>query len=213
MSINLSIDDFVRCPDREVIRTMIGQLLTAAMLLVLGSTGALANPDVWVKVGMIYRFENSKVTGITYEWQFDEFFSSRTIGSFDADNDGELEPAEIDLLRAGAFDPLADYGYFVHVWEGGTKRGDPEIEEFTARADDGHLIYRFTVALDPPIDPGAGDVVASLHDESIFVDFEFREEGFLLVQGAMDPGCKFRIARGKGAQSGHRQPVTLNCGG
>ncbi len=192
---------------------MIGQLLTAAILLVLGSTGVLANPDVWVKAGMIYRFEDGKITGISYEWQFDEFFSSRTIASFDADQDGELEPAEVDLLRAGAFDPLADFGYFVHVWEGETKREDPEIEEFIARVEDGRLIYRFTVAPDPPIDPLAGDVVTSLHDESIFVDFEFREKEFLLVQGAMDPGCRFRIARGSGAQSGHRQPVTLNCGG
>ena len=116
-------------------------------------------------------------------------------------------------MRSEAFDPLADFGYFVHIWEGEVKRNELEIETFTADIENGLLVYRFTVALTPPADPGSGEIIASLHDESIFVDFRFREKDFLLVQGAMDPGCKFRIARGKGAQSGHRQPVTLYCGG
>lgn len=213
MSINLSNNRSVGFRACRSIRTVGRLLFAVTILVVLEFSAAFANPDVWVQTGMIFRFEDGKVTGVSYDWAFDEFFSSRTIASFDADGDGELEPAETVRLRREAFDPLAEFSYFVHVWEGDQKRNELEIESFAADVDEGLLVYRFTVALTPPVDPVADEIIASLHDESIFVDFRFREKEFLLVEGAMDPGCRFRIARGRGAQSGHRQTVSLYCGG
>ena len=61
--------------------------------------------------------------------------------------------------------------------------------------------------------PAKEPVIVSLFDRKIFVDFSFSDSAFLLVSGEMTPGCKFRIARGEGAQSGHPQPVTLACDG
>ena len=133
--------------------------------------------------------------------------------AYDADRSGVLEPNEVEHLRREVFDPLKKFNYYVHIWAGGEKRDSPSIDDFSASFDDKKLVYRFTVALTPPADPAAGDIVASLYDEEIYVDFRFFEKNFLLVHGAMSPGCKFKIARGKGAQSGHPQPVTLNCGG
>ena len=196
-----------------MIRTKYWLLLAASMLFALDISDAQANPDVWVKSGMTYRFEDGKITGITFDWQFDEFFSSRTIATYDADQSGVLELAEVNRLRGEAFDPLSEFGYYVHVWVAGKKWKDLEIEKFSASIDGILLVYRFTVALTPPADPGAGDIVVSLYDKSIYVDFVFLEKNFLLTQGVMNPGCKFRIARGRGAQSGHRRPVTLKCGG
>ena len=188
-------------------------LLATAVLFTLGAPGALANPDVWVKAGMTYRFEDGKITAITFAWRFDEYFSSRTIKSYDADQSGVLEANEVEHLRGEAFDPLKKFGYYVHIWVAGEKRVNPKIQDFDARIDGAHLVYRFAVALTPPADPGDGDIVASLRDKEIYVDFRFFEKNFLLVEGALKPGCKFQIKRGRGAQSGHRQPVTLKCGG
>ena len=56
-------------------------------------------------------------------------------------------------------------------------------------------------------------MTVSLFDHENFVDFSFPESAFLLVSGAMTPGCSFRAARGTGAQSGHPRPVTLACEG
>ena len=196
-----------------MIQTMNRLLLAVALLFALGAPGAGANPDVWVKTGMTYRFEDGKITGITFAWRFDEYFSSRTIGTYDVDHSGVLEAKEVERLRGEAFDPLEKFGFYVHIWVAGEKRENLKIEDFAATIDGKLLVYRFTVALTPPADPGAGDIVASLYDKSIYVDFRFFAKKFLLVEGAMKPGCKFRIARGRGAQSGHRQPVTLNCGG
>ena len=188
-------------------------LLATAMLIALGAPGAHANPDVWVKASMTYRFEDGKIAGITFDWRFDEYFSSRTIKTYDADRSGVLEAKEVERLRGEAFEPLEKFGYYVHIWVAGEKRENLNIEDFAASIDGNQLVYRYLVALTPPADPGAGDIVVSLYDKEIVVDFRFIKKNFLLVQGAMKPGCKFQVKRGRGAQSGHLQPVTLKCGG
>ena len=65
----------------------------------------------------------------------------------------------------------------------------------------------------PPGDPSEGPVIVSLFDPDNVVDFQFAKSNFLLVDGEVKEGCKFRVARGKGEQSGHPRPVTLTCGG
>ncbi len=186
--------------------------LLAALLGALGAQAVHANPDVWVTAGATYHFEDRKVSAITFEWRFDAYFSSRAIQTFDRDRNGVLEVAEIADLRGEVFDPLKKFDYYVHIWVGREKRGRPRIEKFAAAIDDRKLVYRFTVRLTPPADPAVEEIIASLHDRDIVVDFRLFEKNFLLVDGAMDPDCKFRIARGKGAQSGHAQPITLGCG-
>jgi len=186
--------------------------LVSALLVAAGVPVAYANPDVWVKAGATYHFEDRKVSAITFEWRFDAYFSSRAIQTYDRDKNGVFEAAEIDRLRAEAFEPLEKFDYYVHIWEGSKKRDNPQIEAFDAAIDDQKLVYRFAVRLNPSADPAVEKIIASLHDRNIVVDFRLFEKNFLLVDGAMDPDCKFRIARGKGAQSDHAQPITLSCG-
>ena len=191
-----------------------GKIFCAVVLLcALGAAGAQANPDVWVKVATTFRFEDGKITDIVFDWRFDEFFSSRTIKAYDADQNGFLEPNEVERLREGAFDPLKKFNYYVHIWIDGEKRENLKIRDFDASIHGGNLVYRFTVAVTPPADPNAVAIVASLFDKDIFVDFRFVKKNFLLVEGEMRPDCTFRVARGKGAQYRHPQPVILKCGG
>lgn len=188
-------------------------LYAAVILVATGAQAALANPDIWVRTGATYHFEDQKVSAITFEWRFDAFFSSRAIGTYDHDKSGVLETAEVEYLRGKAFDPLGESDYYTHIWIGGEKRGRPQIEKFTAEIDGKVLVYRFTVPVTPPADPATDTIIVSLYDRDIVIDFRLFEKNFLLVEGAMRPECRFRVARGKGAQSGHAQPITLSCGG
>ena len=116
-------------------------------------------------------------------------------------------------LRAETFDPLSPADYFVHIWSGEEKQDGFDVDRFTALIEQARLVYEFSVGLTPPLDPRAEPVTVSLFDRENFVDFSFSDSAFLLVSGEMAPGCTFRIARGKGAQDGHPQPVTLVCEG
>ncbi len=186
--------------------------LPAVLALAFAPHGAAANPDVWVQAASTWRFEAGSLVALSFEWRFDEYFSSRSIASYDSDADRRLDTSEIERLRAEAFDPLSRFGHYLHVWAGGERHGGHTIEDFSASIDGDRLAYRFTAALHPPLDPARAPLVVSLHDPRNVVDFEFVAERFLLVDGAPAAGCRFRLARGSGPQSGHAQPVTLTCG-
>ena len=187
--------------------------LALALIPLLAATEARANPDVWVETTITVSFDERRVGGLDFSWTFDDFYSAHTIQTYDLDENGTLNSLEVRNLRAETFDPLSPADYFVHVWSGEEKQYGFDVDRFGARIEQGQLVYEFSVDLTPPLDPQAEPVTFSLFDRDIFVDFSFSESPFLLVSGEMTPGCKFRVARGTGAQSGHPQPVTLACEG
>ena len=195
-------------------RNALGASLPAVILaLALAATPALANPHVWVEARITFEFEDHRVERLAFAWRFDDFFSSHAIRTHDLDGDGALGPEEVRALRADSFDPLARFDYYVHAWVGGARREGHEVDRFSARVEDERLVFEFSVPVTPPADPGEGPVVVSLLDSENEVDFRFAESDFVLADGEVKSGCRFRIARGRGAQSGHPRPVTLTCGG
>ena len=173
---------------------------------------ARANPHVWVESSITFRLGEGRVRGLTFVWRFDDYYSTHAIGFYDTDRDGVLGTEEIQALRAGTFDPLVRSDYYVHVWAGGRKQAGHSIDRFTARVEQGRLVLEFSVPVTPAADPRQDPVIVSLFDHKNVVDLRFARKGFLLVAGALSPDCRFRIARGKGEQAGHPQPVTLRCG-
>lgn len=191
--------------------SLLAAFLLAASLL--APSAAQANPHVWVEASMAFDLEDHRVRGLTFTWRFDATYSSHVIRSHDRDRDGVLGPAEMQALRADTFDPLVRFGYHVHLWAGGGKREDRRIHGFTARIEERRLVIEFSMPVTPPADPGEEPVVVSLFDPRNVIDFSFRKPDFLRVAGGMKPGCRFRVARGRGEQSGHPRPVTLRCEG
>ena len=187
--------------------------LALALIPMLAAAEARANPDVWVETTLTVAFDDQRVSGLAFSWTFDRFYSAHTIQTYDLDGDGTLNSLEVRNLRAETFDPLSPEDYFVHIWSGEKKQQVRNVDRFAARIEQARLVYEFSVGLTLPLDPRAEPVTFSLFDREILVDFSFSESPFLLVSGEMTPGCKFRIARGKGAQSGHPRPVTLACDG
>ena len=195
-------------------RFALGASLAAAVAaLSLAATSALANPHVWVESRITFELEDHRVAALSFSWRFDYFYSSHAIRIHDLDGDGALAPEEVRSLRADSFDPLARFDYYVHVWAGDARREGHEVERFSARVEDERLVFEFSVSVTPPVDPGEGPVVVSLFDGENEVDFRFAESNFLLADGEVKSHCRFRVARGRGEQSGHPRPVTLTCGG
>ena len=190
-----------------------GSLAAAVAALSLTATQALSNPHVWVETRITVEFEDHRVEGLRFAWRFDDFYSSHTIRTHDLDDDGALGPEEVRALRAEEFDPLARFDYYVHVWVGDARHAGHEVDRFSARVEDKRLIYEFSMPVTPPADPGQRPVVVSVFDHENEVDFQFADTDFLLADGEVKKGCRFRVARGRGEQSGHPRPVTLTCGG
>ena len=196
------------------VRGIVGSILpTVIAVLSLAATQALANPHVWVESRVTFEFEDHKVTGLGFAWRFDDYYSSHAIRTHDLDGDGTLGPEEVRALRTDSFDPLARFDYFVHVWVGKGRREGHDVDRFSATVRDERLVYEFSVPVTPPADPDEGPVVVSMFDREEVVDFQYAESEFLLADGEVKEDCRFWIARGRGEQSGHPRPVTLECGG
>ena len=187
--------------------------LGVALTVSLAATEARANPDVWIETTIAVAFEDQRVIGLDFSWAFDDFYSAHAIRTYDLDRDGTLNSLEVEGLRSETFDPLSLADYYVHIWSGERKRDGVDVDQFTARIEGTQLVYEFSVALTPPLDPKNDPVTVSLFDRNNFLDFNFSDSDFLLVGGEMGAGCTFSVARGRGAQSGHPQPVTLTCAG
>ena len=188
-------------------------MLLVALTVSLGATEARANPDVWVETTIIVAFNEQRVSGLEFSWEFDDFYSAHAIQTYDLDGDGTLNSLEAKHLHAEAFDPLSSDHYFVHVWSGEKQYQGLDVDRIVARIEEAKLVYEIIVTLNPPLDPRQEPVTVSLFDRDNFVDFNFADSAFLLVSGEMTEGCNFSVARGKGAQSGHPRPVTLACEG
>ena len=206
MSTYMSNTRIVRGVDVPLLPTVIAALSLAA-------TQALANPHVWVESRITFEFEDHRVDGLRFAWRFDDYYSSHAIRTHDLDGDGALGPEETRALRTDSFDPLVRFDYFVHVWVGNGRRDVQKVDRFAAKVEGERLVYEFSVSITPPADPSEGPVAVSLFDRENAVDFRFAESEFLLVDGEVGAGCRFRVARGRRAQSGHPRPVTLDCGG
>ena len=174
-------------------------LPTVVALLCLAATQALANPHVWFEARITFELEEHRVEGLRFAWRFDDYYSSHAIRTHDLDGDGALELEEIRALRTDSFDPLARFDYFVHVWVGNERREGHEVDRFSAKVEGKRLVYQLSVPVTPPADPGEGPVIVSLFDLENAVDFRFAESDFLLADGEVEAGCRFRIARGRGA--------------
>lgn len=163
---------------------------------------------------MAFEVADHQVKGLAFTWRFDQYYSSHTIQSYDRDRDGFFTRTEMRALRHGMFDPLGESDYHVHVWAAGGKREGHEINRFTARiVEGGRLVIEFSLPVTPAADPSEAPVIVSVFDHKNVVDFGLAPAGFLGVMGALKPGCKFTVARGKGEQAGHPRIVTLRCGG
>ena len=188
-------------------------LPTAVLILALAAAQALANPHVWVEARITFALEEHRVERLGFEWRFDDYYSAHAIRAHDLDGDGALEPDEVRALRADSFDPLARFDYFVHLWVSNEKREGHEAGRFAAKIEEERLVYEFSFPVSPPADPDKGPVIVSLLDHENEVDFRFAASDFVLADGEVKAGCRFRIARGRGEQSGHPRPVTLACEG
>lgn len=186
--------------------------LLAGFAWLLAAGAAHANPDIWVKSAITYHVEDESVVGLTLEWRFDQYFSNRTIRDFDRSGDGAFDESESATLRQKAFDPLSQDRFHLHVLANGEPKAF-DVVDFAPRVEaEEVLVYRFTARFDRPVPYRDVPLIVSQHDDAVIFDFSFSDGEFLLVQGPFDAACKFRIGRGSGRLSGHKQTVALVCG-
>ncbi|MDD5456278.1 MAG: DUF1007 family protein [Candidatus Margulisbacteria bacterium] len=87
--------------------------LTIIILLV--PTIAFSHPHLFVDVEAVIHTKNDNITGIQYDWTFDEMFSSTIYMDYDTDRDQRFSADETKKLKTAAFDNLKEFNYFTKI--------------------------------------------------------------------------------------------------
>ena len=170
-------------------------LVIGACGLTLGlrSDPLAAHPHVWIDAVATFVFEDRMLVGMRQRWVFDEFFGSFVIEEHDADGDGAFGQTEIEAIREQAFGNLREYDYFTHARLDGEKLPLADVSDFTARIEDGLLIYEFTMPLPEPVDPGAGRFAAGVYDVEYYVEVLLDQADPVRFEGVPSGACTFAI--------------------
>ena len=164
------------------------------LVLLVGEVGAAAaHPHVWITDVTTFVFEDRQLAALRHRWTFDEFFGSFVIEEHDVDGDGRFDPAEIATLRQGAFDNLAEFGYFTHLRIDGEALPLRPVGSFSARIEDGVLVYEFDLPLPQPIDPAIAHLALGIYDPEYYVEVLLDEHDPVRFAGLPSGACTFDI--------------------
>jgi ABC-type uncharacterized transport system substrate-binding protein len=161
------------------------RLLVSFIFAVAVLVPAFAHPHVFINNRMTVLFEDGKLKGISFRWTFDEMFSAMILTDFKPDAEGNFSAKTAVGIKAGAFDNLENYHYFLAFFIGDRPLKKIRIETFTPSVEEGgKLVYAFFVPLDLRVTTQEQAVRVTVYDDSYYVAFDLMHADDAVVKGA-----------------------------
>lgn len=170
-----------------------GASLVLLAVSVLTAQTAPAHPHVWVDVVAGMEFDGEKLRGVRMDWAFDEMFGSMILEDYDRDGDRVLSDAEIAAVKSGAFDNLAEFGWFTWIDLDGEEIAVEDVREFRAWIDGGVLHYSFLIPCSIPVE-GKRNLLISVFDSEYYVDFWFNDTQPVTFSGAESVRTEWEVS-------------------
>jgi ABC-type uncharacterized transport system substrate-binding protein len=178
---------------------MNGFLLRTSLVigsLVAASVCANAHPHVWVSMeGQLVYGPDGSITGVHYDWTFDDMFSAFATQGLDAKKPGQFTRQELAPLAQENVGSLKEFDYFTFANANGKKveMKDPTDYYLDYNTKDTVLTLHFTLPFKTPIK--AKELNVDIYDPEYFVDFTFKDvKSPVSLQGAPS-ACKLTIVR------------------
>jgi len=173
---------------------MVQRFLAGVVLLLLWATGAVAHPHVWadIRSGLIVNADG-KITGVRNEWTFDEGYTGFALDGLDTDHDGVYGPDEIRPLTEENIKNLLESAYFTVIRQNGHVLLQGEVKEYGQTYEGGRLTLYFVLPLKTPADPKAGPFDYKIYDPDFFIDFAYKKDDPVELEGNLPAGCKFEL--------------------
>ena len=172
-------------------RTFLGLLLAAAMMLASGT--ANAHPHVWItaRSELIYAPDGT-ITGVRHAWTFDDMFSTYALQGIETKVKGAYSREELAPLAQTNVESLKEYAYFTFAKGDGKKQKFTEPVDYFLEYKDSALTLHFTLPVKTPFK--ARQLSLEVFDPAYFIDFQFAEkEPVKLIGAAAD--CKMQFQR------------------
>ena len=151
-------------------------LKTAATASLLPLPALQAHPHVFVVQRLSIVFDDKGLAGIKVWWKFDDMFASMIAEDHDGDQNGRLDPAEVQAVKANAFAFIKTYSYFTFVKIDGRPFEVKFVQDFNAILEDNRLVYEFFIpchvtAVDTP-----KKLTIATYDPSYYTAIYFTEK-------------------------------------
>jgi len=152
--------------------------------MILAAAPALAHPHVFIHNTMTVLFDEQKLSGITFRWVFDDMFSEMILTDFKPEADGTFSEKTTKTIKAGAFDDLENYHYFLAFSVGKNPIRHFRIEQFVPSVrKGGALVYSFFVPLNLPDQSEDRTLRVTVYDDTYFVAFDVMHAEDVTVKG------------------------------
>ena len=174
---------------------LVAMICALAGLLAAGAA-ASAHPHVWVTMqGELVYAPDGSVTGVRYNWTFDDMFSAFAVQGIEAKKKGDYTREELAPLAEVNVTSLKEYDFFTHAKADGKKVefSEPPAGYYLAfDKKDAVLTLHFVLPLKAPVK--AKDLSLEIFDREFFVDFSFKDKEPAKLVGA-PAGCKLVVGR------------------
>jgi ABC-type uncharacterized transport system substrate-binding protein len=179
--------------NRFLLRTslVIGFFLAASL-------PASAHPHVWVSMeGQLVYGPDGSVTGVHYDWTFDDMFSAFATQGIDAKKPGQFTRQELAPLAQENVGSLKEFDYFTFAKANGKKveMKDPTDYYLDYNTKDTVLTLHFTLPFKTPIK--AKELDLDIYDPEYFVDFAFKDTKSPIGLLGAPAACKLSITKPK----------------
>jgi ABC-type uncharacterized transport system substrate-binding protein len=164
-----------------------------ALIVGLSTPAVFAHPHVFISNHMTVLFGTGVLRGVLFEWTFDEMFTSMILADYRPGPGGNFSPGVTKALKAGAFDNLKNYHYFIALFRNRTPLKEFTIEGFTPRLNaKGGLVYSFFVPVPIHVTPDDQTLRVTVYDDSYFVAFDLMKTEDVVVEGPQ--GVDYRLS-------------------
>lgn len=167
----------------------------AVLSCALSAPSLSAHPHMSLTSRFEFVWEGERLSGVYQEWTFDKFFSADIIRAHDANRDGKFDAKEQKNVYQYAFVYCADYKFFTFIRQGDERTNPAGVKDFSARIEDGSIVYRFMVDLSAY---RGGDISVAAYDYTFFCAIPYAAENPVTLR--YDPGiveASFEIGENK----------------
>ncbi|MDC7224631.1 MAG: DUF1007 family protein [Spirochaetales bacterium] len=139
-----------------------------------------AHPHMLVYTQCTLDLDEGRTAGLWVEFEFDRFFSSEIVWSYDEDGNGVFDERETAELEEYVFSSFREYNYFTFIRVGKERFLPERTEDFSARLEDSSILFfRFYIPLE---DFPHRDFYIALYDSSFFCACRLNQEDPALVR-------------------------------
>jgi len=152
------------------------------------SQQAHAHPHEFVTMDMTARFDSNKhMSGMTYVWTFDEFFSAYAIEGQDKNKNQKAEPEELTALLVEIIGNIKDIKYFTVFDKEHVVPEFAPARPISSKMVDGKLRIEFVVPFAKPLDLRGKKLRYAIYDDEFYIamNYDPENEG-INITGAAD---------------------------